>query len=60
VVIYAGATILGGNTVVGAHSIIGGNVWLTESVPSHSRVYHRAQIHISRSEDPAGEVIFSI
>jgi serine O-acetyltransferase len=60
VVIYAGATILGGNTVVGAHSIIGGNVWLTESVPSHSRVYHRAQIHISRREDPAGEVMFSI
>ena len=60
VVIYAGATILGGSTVIGAHSIIGGNVWLTESVPSHSRVYHRAQIHISRSEDPAGEVMFSI
>jgi serine O-acetyltransferase len=60
VVIYAGATILGGGTVVGAHSIIGGNVWLTESVPSHSRVYHRAQIHISRAEDPAGEVMFSI
>ena len=38
---------------VGSHSIIGGNVWLTESVPSHSRVYHHAQIHISRSQDPA-------
>ena len=59
VVIYAGATILGGSTVVGAHSIIGGNVWLTESVPSYSRVYHRAQIHISRAEDPA-EWDFSI
>ena len=60
VVIYAGATILGGSTVVGAHSIIGGNVWLTESVPSHSRVYHRAHINISRSVDPAAELIFSI
>lgn len=60
VVIYAGATILGGNTVVGTRSIVGGNVWLTESVPSHSRVYHRAQIHISRAEDPAGAVMFSI
>ncbi|MCC3153829.1 serine O-acetyltransferase [Hymenobacter sp. BT770] len=60
VVIYAGATILGGSTVVGAHSIIGGNVWLTESVPSHSRVYHRAHIQISRSEDPAAELVFSI
>lgn len=59
-VIYAGATILGGSTVVGTRSIIGGNVWLTESVPSHSRVYHRAQVHITRSEDPAGEVIYSI
>ncbi len=60
VVIYAGATILGGSTVIGAHSIIGGNVWLTESVPSHSRVYHRAHIHISRSVDPAAELVFSI
>jgi serine O-acetyltransferase len=60
VVIYAGATILGGSTVVGTRSIIGGNVWLTESVPSHSRVYHRAQIHISRAEDPASAVMFSI
>jgi serine O-acetyltransferase len=38
VVIYAGATILGGNTVIGEGSIIGGNVWLTESVPAGSRV----------------------
>ncbi|OGX84477.1 serine O-acetyltransferase [Hymenobacter glacialis] len=60
VVIYAGATILGGSTLVGAHSIIGGNVWLTESVPSHSRVYHRAHIQISRSVDPAAELVFSI
>lgn len=60
VVIYAGATILGGSTVVGAHSTVGGNVWLTESVPSHSRVYHRAHIQISRSVDPAAELVFSI
>ena len=60
VVIYAGATILGGSTVVGAYSIVGGNVWLTESVPSHSRVYHRAHINISRSVDPAAELVFSI
>lgn len=60
VVIYAGATILGGSTVVGRHSIIGGNVWLTESVPSHSRVYHRAQIHVTRVEDPSADLTFSI
>jgi serine O-acetyltransferase len=38
VVIYAGATILGGNTTIGQGSVIGGNVWLTRSVPPHTRV----------------------
>lgn len=38
VVIYAGATILGGNTVVGRGAIIGGNVWLTRSVPPYTTV----------------------
>lgn len=46
VIIYAGSTILGGNTVVGRDSIIGGNVWLTESVPPYSRVYHKPEIAI--------------
>ena len=41
VTIYAGATILGGDTVIGAGSEIGGNVWLTHSVPPHSRVYNQ-------------------
>jgi serine O-acetyltransferase len=41
VVIYAGATILGGKTTIGAHSVIGGNVWLTHSVPPHSKVYNQ-------------------
>jgi serine O-acetyltransferase len=36
-VIYSGATVLGRITV-GKGSVIGGNVWLTESVPPHSRV----------------------
>jgi serine O-acetyltransferase len=39
VTIYSGATILGGCTVVGRGSVIGGNVWLTHSVPPHSKVY---------------------
>lgn len=39
VVIYAGATILGGDTKIGHDSVIGGNIWLTESVPPNSRVY---------------------
>lgn len=38
VIIYAGATILGGDTVIGARSVIGGSVWLTHSVPSDAVV----------------------
>jgi len=38
VTVYAGTTILGGETTIGARSIIGGNVWLTESVPSDTKV----------------------
>ncbi|HEY8156287.1 MAG TPA: serine O-acetyltransferase EpsC [Myxococcota bacterium] len=38
VVIYAGATILGGETVIGRGSVIGGNVWLVDSVPEDSKV----------------------
>lgn len=38
VVIYSGATILGGDTVIGKGSVIGGNVWLTQSVPPGTRV----------------------
>ena len=41
VVIYSGATILGGNTTVGRGSIIGGNVWLVQSVPPGSKVYNK-------------------
>jgi serine O-acetyltransferase len=44
VVIYAGATILGGETVVGHDSIIGGNVWLTKSIPPHSKIYYQARM----------------
>jgi serine O-acetyltransferase len=47
VVIYAGATILGGDVVVGHHSVIGGNVWLTETVQPYSKVYHKSQIKVS-------------
>lgn len=50
VVIYAGATILGGDTTIGAHSIIGGNVWLTRSLPPHSKVYHKPQLLVSEKE----------
>ena len=44
VVIYAGATILGGTTVVGHHSLVAGNAWLTQSVPPNSVVSRRSEV----------------
>lgn len=38
VVVYAGATILGGDTYIGDGAVIGGNVWLTQSVEAGSVV----------------------
>ncbi|MFK7755502.1 MAG: serine O-acetyltransferase [Flavobacteriales bacterium] len=42
VIIYSGATILGGKTEIGNNSIIGGNVWLVKSVPAGSKVYYES------------------
>jgi serine O-acetyltransferase len=53
VVIYAGATILGGETTIGDHAVIGGNVWLTHSVPPHARVYNRQPQPLIRERDGA-------
>jgi serine O-acetyltransferase len=44
VVIYAGATILGGNTTVGHHTIVAGNAFVTQSVPPHSVVNRRSEV----------------
>jgi len=38
VIIYSGATILGGDTIIGTRSVIGGNVWLTRSVAPDTSV----------------------
>lgn len=57
VVIYAGATILGGHVTVGHHSVIGGNVWLTESVKPYSKVYHKSQIKVSGTEQRPEEYL---
>jgi serine O-acetyltransferase len=46
VVLYSGATILGGETVIGHHSIIGGNVWLTNSIPPGTLVYHNPEVTV--------------
>jgi serine O-acetyltransferase len=60
VILYAGCTILGGKTVVGRSSIIGGNVWLTESIPPFSVVYHKSEIIVQNQrnyEDPVNFII---
>ena len=44
VVIYAGATILGGETKIGNNCIIGGSVWLTHSVPAGKMVLARTAV----------------
>ena len=56
VVIYSGATILGGDTVVGEHSLIGGNVWLTHSVLPNSIVYHKSEVTI-RDKNPLSDAL---
>ena len=38
VVIYSGATILGGDVYIGDNCVVGGSVWLTHSVPSGETV----------------------
>ena len=44
VVIYSGATILGGETRIGNDCIIGGSVWLTHSVPAGKMVLSRIAV----------------
>ena len=53
VVIYAGATILGGDTTIGHDSEIGGSVWLISSVPPNSRVYNKPPAPTIRSLEPS-------
>jgi serine O-acetyltransferase len=50
-VIYSNASILGGETIIGEKSIVGGNVWLTESVPDFSTVYHKSEIKLQIQAD---------
>jgi serine O-acetyltransferase len=38
VILYSGATVLGGDTIIGTRSIVGGNVWLTSSIPPDTKV----------------------
>jgi len=60
VIIYANATILGGNTLIGNGAVIGGNVWITNSIPDDSLVYHKSEIvikNISNFPEPLNFVI---
>ena len=43
VVIYSGATILGGNTKIGDNCVIGGNVWLTHSVEAGQTIFYEVK-----------------
>lgn len=38
VTIYSNSTVLGGETVIGENTIIGGNTFITESIPSNTKV----------------------
>lgn len=58
VIIYANATVLGGETVVGAGSLIGGNVFLTESVPPNSIVYHKSAVRVRQTEESKAGIEF--
>jgi serine O-acetyltransferase len=60
VVIYSNAVILGGDTVVGHDSVIGGNVWLTESVPPYSVVYHKSEFQLRSKRERNAPIDFSI
>jgi serine O-acetyltransferase len=51
VILYSGCTILGGQTIIGRNSVIGGNVWLTESIPPNSVVYHKSEVFIKNQDE---------
>lgn len=51
VVIYAGATILGGDTKIGDDCTIGGSVWLTHSVPAGTLVLARPAVTAELGRD---------
>ncbi len=52
VVIYAGATVLGGDTHIGNDAVIGGNTWITSSVPAGTMVTIKSpdQRHVKKHE----------
>ncbi|MCP4673451.1 MAG: serine acetyltransferase [Desulfobacula sp.] len=57
VIIYSGATILGGETNIGAKSVIGGNVWLTSSVPKETKVFMESPRLIYKYQENGEQMI---
>ncbi len=56
VVVYAGATILGGDVVIGKGAMIGSNVWLLESVPPGSTVTQgNVEVKVKRNDKDDAE-----
>lgn len=49
VVIYAGATILGGNTRIGNDCVVGGNVWLTHSLADGETIITKPSGQLTKS-----------
>ena len=60
VIIYSGATILGGDTVIGHHSVIGGGAWLTQSVIPYSLVYNKVDVKVRTVKDFVPPIDFVI
>jgi serine O-acetyltransferase len=52
VIVYSNATILGRITI-GENSVIGGNIWVTENVPSNSKILQNKHL-VNILEDGAG------
>jgi len=60
VIIYSNATILGGATVIGKGAVIGGNVWITNSIPAQSLVFHKSEIIVKNKQVFPEALNFSI
>jgi serine O-acetyltransferase len=60
VVIYAGATILGGGTTVGHHTVIAGNAFVTSSVPPYSVVNRQSEVRARKSTGGLEDLDFVI
>ena len=59
VVIYSGATILGGDTRIGDDCVIGGNVWLTHSLEAGKTITNKSsgqQLWQGRREVESGDI----